>query len=311
MATLDWRANAAAAAGSLPESNFTVAPDASAVTAFKGDGGNQTCDCHAGSVLPGGSTCADPPPEIMPTFACEPMMAMEWIFVGSSGRRFCGIFQQDDAALFYVKRDFQISLGLDHAFVGRVIDDAGSKFRTQDAARVIIELRHGDGAGLHRLFHLGTVVGVERFLVIEPCCGGFDGAVRATPVREDESGELPFTFQHIGEKVFVLAGVIPVDGVVRAHDGARMADGNANLKRQQIAFLHGPLANDSVVLVAAALLIIHGVVLDIGNDVRGLLTLDAVADHGAGENGILTHVLKGATAAQFADQINAAAKSML
>ena len=84
---------------------------------------------------------------------------------------------------------------------------------------MVIELRHGHGAGLHRLFHFGTVVGIERFLVIEASGGGFDGAVRATPVREDESGEFPLAFQHIGEKVFVLAGIIPVDGVVGAHDG--------------------------------------------------------------------------------------------
>ena len=46
--------------------------------------------------------------------------------------------------------------------------------------------------------------------------------------------------------------------------------------------------------------------LDVSNDVRGLLAFDAVADHSSGENGILAHVFKGATAPQFADQINSA-----
>ena len=35
---------------------------------------------------PGGSTCADPPPEIIPTSAWPPMIAMLWIFDGTSGR---------------------------------------------------------------------------------------------------------------------------------------------------------------------------------------------------------------------------------
>ena len=81
-------------------------------------------------------------------------------------------------------------------------------------------------------------------------------------------GNFHWSFNTSREKVFVLAGIIPVDGVVRAHHGARMADGNADLESQQIAFLHGALADDGVVLVAAALLIIHGVVLDVANDVR-------------------------------------------
>src|ERR1700733_11179286 len=87
MATSDFRARAAADAGSAPESNSTLAPLAAADTAFNGDVGNHTCDCQGWAGSPGGSTCADPPPEIMPVSACGPITAMECTVVGSSGNR--------------------------------------------------------------------------------------------------------------------------------------------------------------------------------------------------------------------------------
>src|SRR5580704_6009318 len=34
---------------------------------------------------PGGSTCADPPPEIIPTSACPPIIAMVWTLDGLIG----------------------------------------------------------------------------------------------------------------------------------------------------------------------------------------------------------------------------------
>src|SRR6185437_581132 len=68
------------------------------------------------------------------------------------------------------------------------------------------------------------------------------------------------------------------------------------------------LADDGVVFVAPALLIVHGVVLDVANNMRRLLAFDAIANHGSGENGIFTHVLKCATAAKLADEIHAAAE---
>src|ERR1700676_3936997 len=65
MATSDSLARVAVAAGSAPEANLTFKPGALAATAFNGEVGNHTCACHLGAVDPTGSTCADPPPEIM------------------------------------------------------------------------------------------------------------------------------------------------------------------------------------------------------------------------------------------------------
>ena len=61
-------------------------------------------------------------------------------------------------------------------------------------------------------------------------------------------------------------------------------------------------------LVAAALLVVHRVVLDVADDVLRLLALDAVAHHRAGQHRILAHVLKGAPVARLARQVHAAAQ---
>src|SRR6201996_6966915 len=87
MATSDFLASAAADAGFAPESNSTFAPGAWAQIAFKGEVGNHTCACHGAAGRPGGSTCADPPPEIMPVSACGPITAIECTLLGSRGNR--------------------------------------------------------------------------------------------------------------------------------------------------------------------------------------------------------------------------------
>src|SRR5712692_896406 len=85
MATSDFFASSAADSEFVPESNCTLAPGTFALTAFKGEVGNHTCSCHFAPGRPGGSTCADPPPEIMLALACAPIIAMECNFVRSSG----------------------------------------------------------------------------------------------------------------------------------------------------------------------------------------------------------------------------------
>ncbi len=48
--------------------------------------------------------------------------------------------------------------------------------------------------------------------------------------------------------------------------------------------------------------------LDVADDVLGLLALDAVADQRACEDGVFAHVLEGASVARLASQVDAAAE---
>ena len=94
MATSADLASAAAAAGSVPASYNTLADGAFARMFFSGDVGNQISSCQCVAPLPGGwiafppggSTCADPPPEIIPTSECAPITAMERSWPASRGR---------------------------------------------------------------------------------------------------------------------------------------------------------------------------------------------------------------------------------
>ena len=80
------------------------------------------------------------------------------------------------------------------------------------------------------------------------------------------------------------------------------------MEGQQIGLLHGPLADDRVHLVAATLLVVHDVVLDITDDMLGLLTFDPVAHQRTGQQWIFALVLKGSAIPRFAGQVDAAAE---
>ena len=84
------------------------------------------------------------------------------------------------------------------------------------------------------------------------------------------------------EEIGILAGVIAVDPVIGAHDGGGIGDGDADVEGEQIGFLHAAFGDDGVDEVAASLLVVHGVVLDVADDVLGLLTLHEIADDGSG-----------------------------
>src|SRR3954447_10034163 len=93
MAISDCLASAAALFLSLPERQSTFALGSFAWMVFNGEVGNQTCACHSW-VGPGGSTWAEPPPEIMPKSARSPMIAFDLIEDLSRGRTLLAFFSR-------------------------------------------------------------------------------------------------------------------------------------------------------------------------------------------------------------------------
>ena len=93
MATSALFARAAAESKFVPASNSTFAFGAFARMAFNGEVGNHTGCPHTvarfpGGMMtlpPGGSTCAEPPPESIPISACAPIRAMDLTFEASRG----------------------------------------------------------------------------------------------------------------------------------------------------------------------------------------------------------------------------------
>ena len=87
-----------------------------------------------------------------------------------------------------------------------------------------------------------------------------------------------------------------------------MAGRHANLKRQHVAFARGTLADAHVHFLAATLLAVQGVVLDVRDHMLRTFAADALANECAGEHRIFAHVLKGATVARIARDVGAAAE---
>ena len=66
------------------------------------------------------------------------------------------------------------------------------------------------------------------------------------------------------------------------------------MKRQQVRLLDGLLRDDGVDEEAAGLLVVQRIVLDVSDDVLGLLALHHGSIHGAGQQRILARVFEGA-----------------
>src|ERR1017187_4625140 len=86
MATSEALASDAAAAGSVPSLYCTLALGTLVPMALRGEVGNQTAGPpNRLAPPPGGSTCAEPPPESMLVSACEPISAMDFTSAGVNG----------------------------------------------------------------------------------------------------------------------------------------------------------------------------------------------------------------------------------
>ena len=88
---------------------------------------------------PGGSTCAEPPPEIMPTSECAPMTAMVWSRGGIQRQRGAVVLEQNNAAFFDLARDLKACQGIDDTALARIIDHAGGKHGAQNAVHMLVQ----------------------------------------------------------------------------------------------------------------------------------------------------------------------------
>src|SRR5579871_625893 len=142
-------------------------------------------------------------------------------------------------------------------------------------------------------------------LLVETGMRGFCRGVSASPIREHESFEMEILLQDVGEKITVLAGVIAIDAVVGTHHAAGVGDSQGDLKGEKIGFAHRTLVDVGIDGVAPSFLIVHGVVLEIADDMLRLDTIYEVADESSGQKRIFPLVLKGTAVAGLARKIHA------
>ena len=142
------------------------------------------------------------------------------------------IFQQHDTLFRNLPRSFQPTFHIHYASLPRIVHDAAGKFRTQNPPHVLIQLRNRNFALLYRLLQRLAIINIFRLLVIETSRGRFHGAVCAAPIGHHESFEPPRFPQHFRKQIFVLARIIAVNRIVGTHHRARIANLDANVKRQ-------------------------------------------------------------------------------
>src|SRR5262249_19480279 len=145
-----------------------------------------------------------------------------------------------------------------------------------------------------------------RLLMVHPRRRSLCNAVSCAPVGQNESWKLPLLLQHVREQVLVVAGVFSIQAIVGTHHASGTSIANADFKREQIGFAHGSLINVHVDGIAAALLIVQGVMFDVADHVLVLRALDQSADEFSGKNWVFTEIFKVAAVSRFTRDVNSA-----
>src|SRR6266576_2253507 len=126
-----------------------------------------------------------------------------------------------------------------------------------------------------------------------------------SPIRHDEAFELPVLLEDIGEEIVILAGVVAVEAVVRAHDGRHVGLPYADLESEKVTLAHCSLVDVHVYGVTSTFLVVQGIVLDVADDVLVLRALDDLSNDFASQDRVLAHVLERTAIAGFAGDVHA------
>ena len=226
---------------------------------------------------------------------------------GGQGEEGVAVLQQNDGFFGDVARVIAASERVDDLADGRHVDDAGGEHAADDAVHHVVQTGLGDSAGEDGLLELVAEVDDAGLLHVEAGEGGLLGGVGAVPIGKDEALEVPLLFEDLVQGVVVLTGVGAVDAVVGAHDAGRMSDADGDFEGEEVSFAKGAGGELGVQRVAAGLLGVEDVVLDVAHDVLGLNIVGEAADDEAGEDGVLAGVLEVAAVAGLADEVDAAA----
>ncbi len=156
---------------------------------------------------------------------------------------------------------------------------------------------HRGGDGLRRV-----ELPVAR-LHVEPVVERLHRGVRSAEVRQHEAVEAQLALEDVDQQRAVLAGVLAVDAVERAH-GRAQAVVDRGLPRRGVDLLDRPLVGQRVVgHVAVELLRVEVVVLEVGDHAAVLDGAHVRADHAAGQQRVLALALVGAAPPRIADDV--------
>ncbi|CCZ47875.1 predicted protein [Bacteroides sp. CAG:661] len=185
---------------------------------------------------------------------------------------------QQHNALFTNLAGSRIVFGRTHRAPGSAGIHHSSEGQTQHTSHLVVEFIHACPSVFQTLqIGLGQVIIVVRIactrgkpvgprteLQVEPVGNGLLRVVRAAPVRNDHTVEAPLSFQDVLQEIFVVAAVLALVQVVRAHDGPCLALLHSGLEGRQIDFIQGTVVHHDIQCRAIDFLIVQRKVLDAG-----------------------------------------------
>ena len=224
------------------------------------------------------------------------------------------VLQQDDAGLGRALRHLGMCGIVDRLCGGggRVVVQSARDHAGQDAVDHLVEPRGRDTSGLHRVGqwcaeeHL-RIEFLSRFLV-ETGVRGFLGRMYRAPVGHHEAGVFPVAAQHVGQQDLVLARIVAVDPIIRAHHRAGLSLGDRDLEREQVAFAQSRGVDLRIEDRATGLLAVQHEMLDRRDDVARLHATDRRAAHDPGQQRILAEIFEVTPVPGIARQVHAAGK---
>ena len=217
------------------------------------------------------------------------------------------VFQQHDAFASDVQSDL-VAGGAVHVVRGQRCElvELVQVDVLEDAADLVVDGRHVQLAAVQvRLEHLAVHLAAHHVQVGAGLCRWQtvdDGVV----VTLDQTLEAPFLFQDIGDQVLVLASVLAVHLLERAHHHRHGAVLGGGLERRQGHLAQDALRHDLIEDETVGFLIVTGVVLGFCPDATLLDTVDHRWTQAGAEERVFTgEVFEGTAAPRHAVQVHA------
>ena len=222
------------------------------------------------------------------------------------GKNAAAVLQQHNTLFLNLLRIVTSAEWIDHAARHRrLVDHSVREHAAHNAMHHVVQPRLRHLPALHGLLQrIAEEVVVARLVHIEPGQRGLHRAMRPAPVGEHKALKSPVLLQHLVQRIVVLARVVAVDVVVRAHYARRMRRCNGDLEGKQIGLTQRALVHHGIQNVAPGLLVVHSVVLNVAHDVVRLHAARHLPNHHAGEDRVLACVLEVASIARLADQVH-------
>jgi hypothetical protein len=154
-----------------------------------------------------------------------------------------------------------------------VVEEAEPEHRVDDPVDHVVEARLRDDTRFHRLLQR-LELELRRHLHVEAGIRVRNRVGRKEPVGHDEAVEAELVLQDVLLDVSVAAGVDLVDAVVGTHHRADVTLRDGSLEGRQVDLVHRPVVDVGRLVVAVRLRVVRHEVLDGGDHVLALDSLD-------------------------------------